>query len=239
VKKIPRQISEGESFGLSIHNTLKKFGLLELKNVAPLDPKKQLMLFTEEVNHSPVALDQTTLLTLWRECFIAEGYPSRTEMDAKLAQGERALIRFFEWWNASQRTVLAVEESFKLTIEKSVIAGRFDRVERSEKGLTIIDFKSGGPRKQEEVDADLQLSVYAMAATEKWGEPVDTLMLLSVTEDGCMEQRTTRSQSQLKDARTQIRLLAERIESKDFTATPSINVCRYCPYRNICPVRAG
>ena len=63
-------MSEGESFGSSLHNTLRKFGLLELGKQEP--KKKQLTLFTDDHTHDqPVELSLTTLLSLWRESFIA------------------------------------------------------------------------------------------------------------------------------------------------------------------------
>jgi membrane peptidoglycan carboxypeptidase len=57
-------------------------------------------------------------------------------------------------------------------------------------------------------------------------------------KDGIVEQKTLRSQKQLDDALTTIRLIADRIEGGDFAATPGIEKCSYCPYRDLCPARA-
>ncbi len=235
-------MSAGESFGSSIHNTLKRFGELEMKLSGMNKPEKPLQLFTEESAHDlPSELTLTMLLTLWRQCFIAEGYANRAEMDMKLLQGERALTHFFHWWKKQTRTVVCIEKSFKFPVNegKDMLSGRFDRIEKNETGLHIIDFKSSSPRNPETLTTDLQLSVYTLAARELWPEPVASLSLLFVTEDGIAEQRTTKSESQLKDALTTIRLLSERIASKDFAATPSKEKCLYCPYRNICPFRTA
>ncbi len=274
VKKIPRQISAGESFGSSLHNTLKRFGELEMKRSAPVIGKKQLPLFMDDTVHNvPTELTLTTLLTIWRTCFIAEGYKNRAEMDQKLLDGEKVLTHFFQWWNLMPREVIAIEKSFTLRLQTGSseprrkengalsdseraqrveeeskgtpldatkdlrLAGRFDRVERTEEGLHIIDFKSTNPRDPQSLTLDLQLSLYALAAQNLWQEPVAALSLLCLTTDGAVEQSTTRSPVELKDAMTSIRLLAERIASGDRTATPSVPVCRHCPYRDICPVR--
>ncbi len=240
VKKLPRAMSEGESFGSSLHNTLRKFGLLELERQEP--KKKQLMLFTDDHPHDQqVELSLTTLLSLWRESFIAEGYASRAEMDARFAAGERALRHYFAWWSSEPRNVAAIEKGFSLRVPDAddlTLSGRFDRVERSAHGLTVIDYKSTGPREEASLQTDLQLSVYAIAAADLWKEPVNALVLLSVTEEGITEQITTRTAAELIDALKSIRLLAERIASKDFGATPSAHACRHCPYRDICPARA-
>lgn len=242
VKKLGRPISRGESFGASIHNALKRWGELEIQRVSPKSQKKQLTLFLEtQAPPPPSDLTVATLLTFLRECFIAEGYGSSVEMDAALKRGEEALRHFFQWWGALPRTVVDVEKSFKYSVPDTpdlVLNGRFDRVEQQESGLHIIDFKTSGPRDQKEMNTDLQLSIYALAAKEIWNKPVATLTLLSVTEEGITEQSTVRSQSELLDAIKSIRLIHERIRSGDFAATPSVPVCKYCPYREICPVRA-
>lgn len=241
VKKLPRKISEGESFGSSIHNTLRKFGLLELANQQP-SVKNQLTLFTEDHHQNPVAeLSLTTLLSLWRESFIADGYATRAEMDARFKEGEEALKNYFEWWQGEPREIVAIEKGFSFEIEGSPavqFSGRFDRVERTEKGLRIIDYKSSAPREAQTLQADLQLSMYAIAATDLWKEPIASLMLLHVQKDGITELVAERSKEELQDALTSIRILSERMLAKDFAATPSIAVCKHCPYRDICPVRA-
>lgn len=239
VMKIPRAISAGESFGSSIHNTLKRWGELELGK-KPVDAKKQLTLsFEEPVHHdTDVPLTMETLLSLWRRNFIAEGYENRAVMDEKFKAGEEALRHFFAWWSEKKRDVVCVEQSFKMHANGIVLTGRFDRIERGPKGLVIIDFKTTMPRTQENVDADLQLSVYALAAMEEWNEPVESLTLLCIGEKKTVEQRTTRSKAQLNQAKATIAGLAEGIAAKDFTPTPSVEKCRYCPYRDICPTRA-
>jgi DNA helicase-2/ATP-dependent DNA helicase PcrA len=242
IKRIPRPLSAGGSFGSSIHNTLKKWGEAELRKQPSKLTSGQLTLFIEEHTHDRDSeLTLTTLLNFWRASFIAEGYESRAEMDAKLANGERALTHFFDWWNTRKRDVVAVEKSFKFSLpdrKDIVLSGRFDRVERDENGLMIIDYKSTSPRSQETLDNDLQLSVYAIASAELWKEPVQHLSLLCIGKDGIVEQKTLRSQKQLDDALTTIRLIADRIEGGDFAATPGIEKCSYCPYRDLCPARA-
>ncbi len=243
VMKIPRAISAGESFGSSIHNTLKRWGELEL-SAQPQKPnaKKQLTLFLDEPVHHDVAepLTQETLLSLWRRNFIAEGYENRAAMDEKFKAGEEALRHFFAWWSEKKRDVVCVEQSFKLHVTGDIILnGRFDRIERGPKGLAIIDFKTTVPRAQENVDSDLQLSVYALAAIEEWNEPIESLTLLCIGESGIVEQRTTRSKTQLDQAKTTIAQLAEGIAAKDFTPKPTMEKCRYCPYRDICPAKAA
>lgn len=241
VKKIGRAISAGESFGSSIHNALRRFGELEMKMAGTHDTEKPLQLFTEESAHSvPTELTLTTLLTLWRECFIAHGYDSKAAMNQKFGDGEQALTQFFNWWSERKRTVVCIEKSFKFPVAGTheVLAGRFDRIERDSNGLHIIDFKSSNPRSPESLETDLQLSVYALAAKTLWPDPIAKLTLLFVTAEGCIEHSTVRSEAELHDASTTIKLLSKRIDAQDFVALPGIEKCRHCPYRSMCPARA-
>lgn len=243
VKKIPRSLSRGESYGSSIHNTLKKWGELELSHSPlPSDPKKQLQLFIDDALPKPaLPLDRTTLQTLLRENFIAEGYPSRGEMDRALKAGQKLLDHFYDWWQSRERIVLGIEKSFKLGIDNTanqepiMLSGRFDRIERGASGIIIYDYKTSAPRMQEEIDTDLQLSIYALASQTIWDEPIERLTLLFLNEDGITERSTTRSEKQLQDAQTIITSTVAHIDTKDFTATPSTRVCNHCPYKNICP----
>ncbi len=248
IKKVPRRISSGESFGSSIHNTLKRFGELEMNLSIKTEPANQLHLFVDEKQSAPAnkTLDATLLATLWRECFIAEGYATRAERDACILRGDNLLKQFFTWWQKEKRTVISIESGFKLEIPPShnqkpekelILSGRFDRVERTDSGLHIIDYKTGTPRSQTEIDADLQLSIYALAAADIWHEPIAKLTMLFLGEESLVEMSTTRNQSQLNDALTAIRILHEGIARGDFHATPTREKCGYCPYREICPFR--
>ncbi len=243
VKKLPAPLSAGESFGSSIHNTLKKWGELELMESSALrvDSTNQLALFIEK-NDQPVtrnALTEETLLRLWHQSFIVEGYATRVEADFQRSIGENILRDFFAWWSTEPHEVVVIEKGFTCTLEGGeTLSGRFDRVERTEHGLRIIDFKTGDPRPQESVDADLQLSIYALAARDLWEEPVEELVFLFLNRDGITALSTTRNASQLHDAAKSIRVLAERITEKDFRPTPALEKCRRCPYRRVCDVAA-
>lgn len=200
-------------------------------------------MFTDD-HHGPTPKpDLHTLKMFWRQSFIAQGYGSRAEQDAALMRGERALEHFFRWWQQEPRTIAACEKGFTLDIPARGgggaidIAGRFDRVEHGPQGLRIIDFKSGMPRTQQEADADLQLSIYAAAATRMWSEPVADLRLLFLGEEELVEVVTTRNASQIADAEKVVAMLAEELSKTPYRAAPSIEKCRSCPYRDICPAK--
>ena len=244
IKKIPRQISAGESFGSSVHNTLKKWGEIEIREQRT-ENREQQSLFGKEplAGNSALASDlfpltSDFLVSLWHSSFIIEGYESRLEADFGRRRGEALLTHFFEWWQRQPRAVLTVETGFKVPIDEIIISGRFDRVEDNGDGVHIIDYKTSKPRSQDEIDADLQLSIYAMAAEESFGKPCTELTMLYLSEDALVERTTARSSGQLTDARKQIRALYERLEEKDYHPNPSREKCRTCPYRGVCSASA-
>ena len=236
VKKIPRGVSSGESFGSSVHNTLKKFGELEIGvNSKQSTVNSQLALFSASDEANCQLPTANCLLDYWHQSFIVEGYESKADADAARNTGEKMMQHFFDWWSTEERDVIAVEKGFAIEVDVNTIKGRFDRVERSPSGIRIIDFKTGSARSQSEVDSDLQLSIYALASETSFGEPCADLTLLFLHEDGIKEVRTTRSKDQLEEASRIISALAEQIDEEEFTATPSEKACKYCPYRGICP----
>lgn len=253
IKKIPWGISEGESFGASVHNALKRWGELELELAQGGRTKgkgrrtkgkeqgvreDQLILFHEEKKPVSGALSAEKLLEIWHEAFVFDTYKTRFEADFARSRGERLMRQFFAWWTVSPRSVLAVEKGFSIEIDGMNITGRLDRIEQTEQGVRIVDYKTTAPCTQAEADADLQLSLYALASETLFKKPCTELLLLFLSDEGVVERCTARSASQLKDARTQLKLIRERMEAKDFRPRPSVAACKRCPYKGICDVAA-
>lgn len=247
VKKIPKGISLGEAFGSAVHNTLKRWGEKEIENgeLRIENESRQLEMFASQ-NTSPTSvLSEELLLKIWHENFPLGSFTTRVEADTARMRGEELMRMFYEWWSERSRIVVAVEKGFSVTVSKEqvassniVITGRFDRIEKTPEGLHVIDFKTSQPRTQAEVDADLQLSIYALATLEDFGELPAALSLLHITEDGILEIRTTRNENQVRDAIKQITAIHGRITEKGFRPTPAVEKCRSCPYRGICDVAA-
>jgi len=78
--------------------------------------------------------------------------------------------------------------------ERTTVAGRIDRIDASaDGGVAIVDYKTGKARPQEEANESLQLSIYAIAAREKWGYRVSSLAFHNLEENVPVITLTQRS----------------------------------------------
>ena len=129
--------------------------------------------------------------------------------------------------------VLHTEEWFEIRIGMGVVAGRIDRIDRaSGNRVLVIDYKTGKPKSQEDADESLQLSIYALAAREKWGYEAEQLAFYNLEENSLVITR--RSDAQLQEARLKVQDVAENITEGHFEPKPGF-YCRFCAYKNLCP----
>jgi len=116
---------------------------------------------------------------------------------------------------------------------ETTVAGRVDRIDQRPDGsVAIVDYKTGKARDQEDADESLQLSLYAIAAREKWGYNVGALIFYNLEEN--VPVITTRSEGQLLEARGRVDAAAQGIAAGVFEAKTGMH-CNFCAYRSLCP----
>lgn len=129
--------------------------------------------------------------------------------------------------------VLHTEESFEIRFADTTVGGRIDRIDRRPDGtVAIVDYKTGKARDQDSADESLQLSLYAIAAKEKWGYKVGALVFHNLEEN--VPVSTMRSESDLLSARACVEKAAQGIAAGIFEARPGQH-CNFCAYRSLCP----
>ena len=137
--------------------------------------------------------------------------------------------------SGSPPNVLHTEQSFEIKVGDVTVVGRIDRIDSQADGtVSVIDYKTGKGRDQESADESLQLSLYAIAAAEKWGYKVGALVFHNLEDN--VPVRTTRNESDLLMARQKVLEAAEGIAAGDFKATPGLH-CDFCAYRSLCPAK--
>ena len=98
--------------------------------------------------------------------------------------------------------------------------------------VAVVDYKTGKAKDQEDADESLQLSLYAIAAREKWGYEVGALIFHNLEEN--VPVITTRTEAQLLTARGRVESAAQGIADGVFEAKTGMH-CNFCAYRTLCP----
>jgi CRISPR/Cas system-associated exonuclease Cas4 (RecB family) len=225
ILKIPQKIHKAASFGTVIHNTLYRF----YQKIEEHDNTQSLF---EEYNPD---ISYKSLLQIYDQNWSSHGYTSKQEEAERKKQGESFLQIFFQKHSHNFKSPLYLEKPFKIHLENFYITGRIDRidsVEGNSLNCKIIDYKTGKLQTQEDVDQNLQLSIYTMAAQEYLGLKVDSLSLYFLEHD--RELITHRSKTDLKNTEKFILNIARNIQNKEFPAKPNKEKCKYCDYKNRC-----
>jgi DNA helicase II / ATP-dependent DNA helicase PcrA len=158
------------------------------------------------------------------------------QRDLYMKQGLSQLREFLESTHARPSPeVLHTEEWFDVQMGSTKVAGRIDRMDRAADGtVTIVDYKTGKARPQEDADESLQLSIYAIAAREKWGYHVGDVVFHNL--EGNVEVVSRRTDFQLEQARERVFNAAQHIAAGNFNPKLGFH-CTFCAFRGLCPAR--
>lgn len=179
-------------------------------------------------------MTEQTLLELFKAELASAGLQDTYQHELYEQQGLRQLREFVAAAQAAPTPeVLHTEEWFEVNLGRTTVTGRIDRMDRASDGsVTITDYKTGRPQSQEDADESLQLSIYALAARERWGYEPERLVLYNL--EGNEAVLTRRSAADIELARKKVLETADRISTGQFEPNPGFQ-CRFCAYKNLCP----
>jgi superfamily I DNA/RNA helicase/RecB family exonuclease len=211
--RIPGEIPAAMQYGASMHRVLRTY-------------------YDALRFNRPMSDDQ--LVELFRSDLADAKIEDRYQHELYERQGIQQLRDFLAAERQKSRPeVLSTEQEFKIQIGLATVVGRMDRVDRiAGEHVAIVDYKTGKPRSQEDADESLQLSIYALAAHDKWGYQPDRLVFHNLEDNSAAS--TTRSDLQLKETRAKVEEVAAKIAAGEFEAKPGFQ-CSFCAYRNLCP----
>ncbi len=213
--KLSRQLHAALQYGAAVHRVLRTY----YDSVRLGRPK------TED-----------ELIELFRDDLAASKIQDEYQRDLYLKQGVAQLRNFLEGTHARPSPeVLHTEEWFDVQMGGTKVAGRIDRMDRAADGtVTIVDYKTGKARPQEDADESLQLSIYAIAAREKWGYRVGEVVFHNL--EGNVEVTSRRTDFQLEQARERVHGAAQHISAGNFNPKLGYH-CTFCAFRGLCPAR--
>jgi len=213
--KLARQVHAAMQYGAAIHRVLRTY-----YDAVRLGRSKS----------------DAELLQLFRDDLAASGIQDNYQRELYLKQGLEQLQDFLAGTrSAPAPEVLHTEEWFDVQIAGTKVAGRIDRIDRAvDGGVSIVDYKTGKARSQEDADESLQLSIYTMAAREKWGYRADALVFHNL--EGNVPVFSRRSEFQLERARDRVLAVARGIAAGDFEPEPGFH-CNFCAFRGLCPAQ--
>jgi RecB family exonuclease len=211
--RLPVVPSPALAFGDSLHRALHRFH----DRPVPVPP--------------PLEELQEILSDVW----VTDGYRSEEEEGLYLDHGRQVLAEYHRENAPAYRIPAALEYHFSIEVEGVQIQGTIDRLDRIPGGgYEIIDYKTSRRLPpQAQVDRDLQLSVYHLAAREVWGIEPERLTLYYLLPGQRMS--TVRTGDDAEELRRRIAIVAERIEAGKFE--PKQNpLCDWCDYQRRCPL---
>ena len=206
--------SAAQSFGKSVHGTLRD-------------------LYSGSISKEVDPLGKDELKGVFNENWIREGYESPDHEKLRKEFGLKKVNQFYDTFYATDyEKVVEIEKPFKYRVGDVVVKGFIDRIDRLDDGsFEVIDYKTGKERAKKEVEKNLQLVLYAMAAQKLFGYEVSLLSLIFVEHGVKISVELDRDR--YTEVIDRIGEVVDRINSGDFEATPGY-LCNFCEYREIC-----
>ncbi len=223
ILNIPPPASPALSFGSSVHNALKDFYLM-IKGKERVSKKILVEL-------------------LWKN-WLREGYGSKAYEETMKRRGKEYLESYFDEEFDPKATTLVVEQPFTASISLDgkliKIGGKIDRIDDLGGGkIEIVDYKTGRVPSKRQVGTDLQLSIYAMAASEidesPFGRKTEDILLTLYYFDSQQKIQSKRTSQQLAEDKKKILDYVKAIETSNFRCSGNI-VCTSCEYKMFCNV---
>ena len=237
IVKLPMKQSHYFSFGNTIHNTLQEF----YQRVKIMNEVSQDSFFDKpkiSSNEKMITVPSIEeLLKIYENKWIADWYQSKIEREKYFDNGKKMLRQFYKENEKGWTIPVALESGFKIGFGDNVLKGRIDRIDQQEDGsLHIIDYKTGKSKEKPTGEDKEQLIIYQIATSTipQYSHIGQTKKLtLYFIKDG-IQASFLANEKEVEKLRQKVITTIEKIQSRQFGATPSKHICQNCSYRDIC-----
>jgi DNA helicase-2/ATP-dependent DNA helicase PcrA len=210
---IPQEPTINQRFGILVHNVLERF-------------------HKENGEEAEDGLER--LMDLFEGGWRRSGFGSSDDELQFRDRAREAMRLYWERESAGEGEPAWLERKFDFQIGPHHVRGRVDRVDRLAGGdHELIDYKTGERKSEADLENDLQLALYRLAAREAWGLEASTGSYYYVL-DADKVAAPTKPDDAERVERTVLQV-GEGILGQDFEPTPSPTRCGWCDYRLICP----
>jgi RecB family exonuclease len=183
-----------------------------------------------EVRREGGSISGARLRAIHGDVWKATSFPDPRRVPAFMRNGA-AELEAYRLRGGFEPVPAYLEEAFDVAVDGWNLRGVIDRIDRSERGWRIIDYKSGRPIARRR--RDLQVALYALGATEAL--KLDPLELEVVYLASGESIRIERVAGLVHEAEVEGSEVADGIRAGRFEARPERRRCRLCPYRLACP----
>lgn len=213
---IPVPQSAALSFGDSMHKTIRAFYELAKNGTTP---------------------SKDTLVRFLDDYWIPLGYGNREYEEKMKVHGRDLLSGFYKKGFDPNHLPKDLEYPFKVKITpKLQLGGKIDRVDELGDGIIeIIDYKTGMAPKTRDPANDAQLTVYALAATDKgiYNKLPEEVIVSFYFFESQEKISGTRTGKQLEAMKEEVAQKADEISRSAFRPAPGKH-CDFCEFRLIC-----
>ena len=214
--KIPTPPAAAASFGSSIHKVLQEF-------------------YEGFINDRSWGLDE--ILKLLETHWDPGGYESKSAETYAKRQAKEMLTKYIEKIHKNDVVIKNLEKLFKIKIDdKTYLTGKIDRVDEKGNGvIEIIDYKTGNRPDDRILQKSLQLSIYALAATNKglYDKPLSQVELTFYYLQTMEKVTLKRTKEDLDKVRLRINAAITNMRAGKFAPRVGLH-CKYCAFLMIC-----
>ncbi len=212
---IPEEPTINQRFGILIHSVLERF-------------------HREASDGEAASGELAELIDLFESGWRRSGFGSSDDELQFRDRARQAMRLYWERERESEGEPAWLERKFDIRIGEHQVRGRVDRVDRLPDGsYELIDYKTGERKSEAQLENDLQLALYRLAAREAWGLEAGTGSYYYVL-DADKVAAPVRADDAERVERTVLEV-GEGVLGQDFEPRPAPTTCSWCDYRLICP----